>query len=101
MLARGCQQTPAGRIRIPQRLIEEMTAFQRKTQPADQRDQELHYLCGVDWAHHIVWNGKQDEMRRRLASEVLMSAAECRDRPRNSILDRESSRRLEGRAQLC
>ena len=66
MLARGCQRTAAGRIRIPPRLIEEMAAFQRKTQAADQRDQELHYRCGIDWAHHIIWNKKQEEMRRRL-----------------------------------
>ncbi len=77
MLARGCQQTAAGRIRIPQRLIEEMAAFQRKTQQADQRNQELHYGCGVDWAHHILWNNRPDEMRRRLASEFLMSAFDC------------------------
>ena len=30
MLARGCQQTPSGRIRIPQQLIDEMTASQQK-----------------------------------------------------------------------
>jgi trimethylamine:corrinoid methyltransferase-like protein len=77
MLARGCQRTAAGRIRIPPRLIEEMAASQRKTQAADQRDQELHYRCGIDWAHHIIWNKKQEEMRRRLGSELLMSAFDC------------------------
>jgi len=77
MLARGCQQAPTGRIRIPRQLIEEMTASQRRTQQADQRDQELHYRCGVDWAHHIIWNKKQEEMRPRLSSEFLMSAFDC------------------------
>jgi trimethylamine--corrinoid protein Co-methyltransferase len=77
MLARGCQHAAAGRIRIPPRLIEEMAASQRKTQAADRRDQELHYRCGVDWAHHIIWKGKQEEMRRRLKSELLMSAFDC------------------------
>ena len=61
MLARGCQRTAAGRIRIPPQLIEEMAASRRKTQAADQRDQELHYRCGIDWAHHIIWNKKQEE----------------------------------------
>jgi trimethylamine:corrinoid methyltransferase-like protein len=77
MLACGCRQAASGRIRIPHRLIEEMAAAQRKTQQADQRDQELHYLCGVDWAHHIVWNGKQEEMRRAMQARLLMSAFDC------------------------
>lgn len=77
MLARGCRQSPSGRIRIPAALIEEMAAFQRPTQQSDRRDQELHNRCGVDWAHHIVWNKKQDQMRRRLQSELLMPAFDC------------------------
>jgi trimethylamine:corrinoid methyltransferase-like protein len=77
LLARGCRQAPSGRIRIPRGLIDEMAASQRPTQEADRRDQELHLQCGVDWAHHIVWNGRQDEMRSRLASEFLMPAFDC------------------------
>jgi len=77
MLGCGCRQTPSGRICIPGSLIEEMTAFQRKTQESDDRDQELHHHCGVDWGHHIVWNKRQHAIRHRLASELLMSAFDC------------------------
>jgi trimethylamine:corrinoid methyltransferase-like protein len=77
MLARGCQEAPSGRIRIGPGLIDEMTASQRPTQESDRRDQELHYRCGIDWAHHIIWNGKQDEIRSRLASGLVMSAFDC------------------------
>jgi trimethylamine:corrinoid methyltransferase-like protein len=77
MLARGCQQASSGRIRIPDSLIEEMAASQRKTQAADRQDQQLHHVCGIDWAHHIVWNGKQEEMRRTMQAKFLMSAFDC------------------------
>ena len=77
MLARGCRQAPSGRIRVPRQLIEEMTASQRPTQDADQRDQELHYYCGVDWAHHVIWHKKQEDIRRALETRLLMSAFDC------------------------
>jgi len=77
MLEAGCQQAPSGRIRIPKQLIEEMTDHQKKTQEQDDRDQELHLRCGVDWAHHIVWHSKQEEIRQALQSKLLMSAFDC------------------------
>jgi trimethylamine:corrinoid methyltransferase-like protein len=77
MLARGCRQAPSGRIRVPRQLIEEMTLSQRPTQDADQRDQELHYYCGVDWAHHVIWHKKQENVRRALETRLLMSAFDC------------------------
>ena len=77
MLARGCRQAPSGRICVPRQLIEEMTASQRPTQDADQRDQELHYYCGVDWAHHVIWHKKQEDIRRALKTRLLMSAFDC------------------------
>ncbi len=73
----GCTQAPSGRIRIPAKLIEEMASVQRKTQEQDARDQELHFQCGIDWAHHIIWNAKQEETRRLLQSRLLMSAFDC------------------------
>lgn len=73
-LMKGCKSGPDDRIRIPKRLIEEMVAFQKKTQAEDDRDQELYPYCGVDWTHHIVWNKKQDEIRTRLKKEFLMPA---------------------------
>jgi trimethylamine--corrinoid protein Co-methyltransferase len=77
MLDAGCRQAPSGRIRIPRELVEEMATFQRKTQEEDERDQELHLRCGIDWAHQIVWHKKQDEIRRALQSGLLMSAFDC------------------------
>ena len=77
LLESGCTQAPSGRVRIPEKLIEEMAASQRKTQDEDDKDQELHFQCGIDWAHHIIWNEKQDETRRLLQSRLLMSAFDC------------------------
>jgi len=77
LLDSGCTQAPSGRIRIPEKLIEEMASSQRKTQDDDAKDQELHFQCGIDWAHHIIWNAKQDETRRLLQSRLLMSAFDC------------------------
>lgn len=77
MLEAGCGEAPTGRIRIPEKLIDEMSAAQRKTQAQDQRDQELHLHCGIDWAHHVIWHDKQDEVRGTLQSRLLMSAFDC------------------------
>lgn len=77
MLAKGCKEAPSGRILIPVGLIEEMASSQRKTQEADDDDQRLHWRCGIDWAHHIIWGNKQEEMHRRHRSELLMSAFDC------------------------
>ena len=77
MLAKGCQTASSGRIRIPKELIEEMASAQRKTQKADDDDQRLHWRCGIDWAHHIVWHNEQDGIRRRQRTELLMSAFDC------------------------
>ena len=68
MLEAGCQQAPSGRIRLPKQIVEEMTAHQKKTQEQDDRDQELHLRCGIDWAHHIVWHNKQEETRQKSRS---------------------------------
>ena len=77
MLEAGCRQAPSGRIRIPNKLVEEMAAVQKKTQEQDQRDQELHLQCGIDWAHHVIWRDKQNSMRQALQSRLLVSAFDC------------------------
>jgi trimethylamine---corrinoid protein Co-methyltransferase len=77
MLGRGCEQAPSGRIRIPSELIEEMSRVQKNTQQQDEKDQELHFQCGIDWAHHIIWNGKQAQVKNLLQSRLMMSAFDC------------------------
>ena len=77
MLEKGCQNGPDGRVRIPRKLIEEMAQYQKKTQKQDEADQELHYLCGIDWAHHIIWHNRQDEILQKLKNTFLMSAFDC------------------------
>ena len=77
LLKNGAEEAPSGRIKIPTKLIEEMAEYQKKTQQQDQSDQELHYACGIDWAHHIIWHNKQDEMRKKMKFQLLMSAFDC------------------------
>ena len=77
LLKNGCKEGPSGRIRIPKEKIEEMVKYQKKTQKQDDEDQRLHYRCGVDWAHSIIWKRQKDIMRKRLETEFMMSAFDC------------------------
>jgi len=77
LIKQGCQEAPSGRIKIPEKLIEEMASCQKKTQAEDEQDQYFLLRCGPDWAHHIIWNKTQEEMRQRLQKEFLMSAFDC------------------------
>ncbi|HCG76603.1 MAG: hypothetical protein COZ37_04115 [bacterium (Candidatus Ratteibacteria) CG_4_10_14_3_um_filter_41_18] len=77
LLKNGCEETPSGRIRILRKLIEEMSIYQKKTQKEDDEDQTLHLQCGIDWAHSIIWNRRQNEIRQRLQSKFMMSAFDC------------------------
>jgi len=77
LLRRGWTTRPSGRISVPRGLIAEMVDMQRPSQPQDVLDQELHLRCGVDFAHHVVWNKRQDELRRRHRDGVLISAFDC------------------------
>lgn len=77
LLKNGCSEASTGRIKIPKKLVEEMTAYQRKTQKQDEENQTLHLQCGIDWAHSIIWTKRQNEMRQRLQSEFLISAFDC------------------------
>jgi len=77
MRKQGCQEAPTGRLRIPRKLIDEMALVQRTSQAEDREDQRLHFRCGIDWAHHILWNRQQERTADRLQSEFLMPAFDC------------------------
>ena len=77
MLKCGCRESPSGRVRIPRELIEEMADVQKGTQQQDDEDQQLHFHCGIDWTHYIVWHGQQEQIRKKLRGEFLMSAFDC------------------------
>ena len=77
MLARGCPQGPSGRVRIPRELIAEMVEAQKPGQTQDQADQRLHYTAGIDWAHHIIWHGRQEPFRQEQRNRFVMSAFDC------------------------
>jgi len=76
-LRQGCQASSDHRIRIPRRIIKEMTAFQKKSQGEHERLCQLVLTCGPDWAHHIHWTGQADAFRNRYQSEFLMQAFDC------------------------
>jgi len=77
MLDKGCKEAPTGRIRIPPELIEEFVAAQEKTRSQDDRDQQLHPWCGIDWTHWLMWTGQEEHMRQRLETDFVMSAFDC------------------------
>lgn len=77
MLARGCTETADGYIAIPEELVEEFVARQKKTQAEDADDRKLHPFCGIDWTHWIMWTDQKEQIRRRLEDEFLMSAFDC------------------------
>ena len=77
LLKNGCREASAGRIKIPKKLVEEMTVHQKITQKQDDENQTLHLQCGIDWAHSIIWTKRQNEVRQRLQSELLISAFDC------------------------
>jgi len=77
MLKKGCREAATGRVRIPAEIIAEMSDYQKKTQKEDDEDQNLHYFCGIDWAHHLIWNGQRETIKKRLKNEFLMSAFDC------------------------
>ena len=76
-LAKGCTQGPDHRIRVPAERIEEMVAFQKQTQDADEQDHNLIKTCGPDWTHHLTWTGGQDAFREAYRERFLMQAFDC------------------------
>ena len=74
---RGCRSGADRRVRIPRELIREMVEFQQRTQAAYERDHELVYTCGPDWAHHLMWTRQADAFRAAYAARFQMQAFDC------------------------
>jgi len=77
LLKKGGRKLASGRIGIPEPLINEMVSCQKMTQMRDEQDQQLHLQCRIDWAHHLIWNNQQEEIKRQLKTEFRMSAFDC------------------------
>jgi len=76
-IRKGCQAGADHRLKIPVELIEEMVVFQKRTQEQYERDHDLVYTCGPDWAHYLMWTGGQGAFRERYAERFLMQAFDC------------------------
>ena len=76
-LQKGCTAGPDHRLKIPSELIEEMVAFQRPTQAEYERNHELVYYCGPDWAHYLMWTGQAGAFRDTYAKRFVMQAFDC------------------------
>jgi Trimethylamine:corrinoid methyltransferase len=77
MKKKGCTESANGRIRIPETMINEFVQFQETTRIEDTKDQELYNWCSIDWTHHIMWDGKRDEMLKKVKNTFTMSAFDC------------------------
>lgn len=77
LTALGCAEKPGHRIAIPKRLVEEIAARQKKTQPEDAAVQELYYTCNIDWTHAILWRREVDQVKQALKDKLLVSAFDC------------------------
>ena len=76
-LDKGCKTGNDHRVKIPREIIDEMVAFQKKTQEEYERDHALVLTCGPDWTHDLVWKGKQAEFREAFKDRFLMQAFDC------------------------
>jgi len=90
-LEKGCKKGDGHRIRIPREVINEMVAFQKKTQDEYERNHELINYCGPDWTHHLMWTGRTEAFREEYKRRFLMQAFDCGpttffDYPRNSVM---------------
>jgi trimethylamine:corrinoid methyltransferase-like protein len=74
---RGCRPGADKRVRIPRELIGEMADFQKRTQEAYERDHELVYTCGPDWAHHLIWTRQAEAYRAGRSTRFQMQAFDC------------------------
>jgi len=78
MLGQGCTSHPqTGRVLIPGGLVDELVAKLAPHQWLDDDDQALHPVCGIDWAHWLMWTGQKASLRERMKTEFLMSAFDC------------------------
>ena len=76
-LRQGCREGSDHRIRIPRRMIREMTDFQKKTQKEYENLCRLVLTCGPDWAHHLLWTGQEGTFHRRSRAGLFMQAFDC------------------------
>jgi len=76
-LAKGCKPGTDHRLKIPREIVEEMVAFQKSTQEEYERNHELVYTCGPDWAHHLMWTGQAEAFRETYRKRFLMQAFDC------------------------
>jgi trimethylamine:corrinoid methyltransferase-like protein len=74
---KGCKIGADRRVKIPGRLIEELVAFQKKTQKQYEQNHKLVYTCGPDWAHYLVWTRQAGKFRSEYKEKFLMQAFDC------------------------
>jgi len=77
MCAKGCSESPSGRIRIPAELIRELVAYQETTRAEDDDDQTLVPFLGPDWAHWVMWTEQKQQIRDKLKRQFMMQAFDC------------------------
>jgi len=77
MLKSGCKKGSNGRIKIPKNLIEDYVKYQRSRVNTDKEDEKLYSYYGVDWAHHLIWNGKRKKSLEKIKTELKVAAFDC------------------------
>jgi trimethylamine:corrinoid methyltransferase-like protein len=73
--AKGCVETPGGRMRFPRQLVQELIEHQRKTQAQDADDQTLFqwFGPGVAFTHFILYKRQKAEWKRKAGREFKMA----------------------------
>lgn len=78
LLARGCQKSTAGRVRMPREVIEELVASQMKTQAEDaEKETFLNRFGIIDWGHFLLWTNKRAEEEAKMKQGVRTSIFDC------------------------
>ena len=77
MLKSGCRKGSNGRIKIPGNLIEDYMKYQKSRVNTDKEDEKLYSYYGIDWAHHLIWNGKREESLKKIKTELKIAAFDC------------------------
>jgi len=78
LLARGCEESPVGRVRIPRQLIEELAASQRRSQAEDaEKEKFLNCFGVIDWGNFLFWTNRWEEEREKMRHGVRTSIFDC------------------------
>lgn len=77
VLKSGCKKGSNGRIRIPSKLIKEYVEYQKSKVNTDKENERLYSYYGVDWANHLIWNGKRKEALEKIKTELKVAAFDC------------------------